>query len=200
MSQNWWILEHFWCILVLLENVIFSIFKNILVLEAHNTGMQKWCSTVQYLCTSIWDLKYTFFPFLRCELHHLWLCTLFFMHKTDLHHLFIFQYHCTGWILIDRSGKHFGTILNYLRDGHVPIPEAITDIEELHAEAKYYLVSGLVDKCNQAIKRKKDECNPVCRIPVITSQKEAQMLIHTSVKPIVKLLYNRQNNKYSYTR
>ncbi len=106
----------------------------------------------------------------------------------------------TGWILIDRSGKHFGTILNYLRDGHVPIPEAVTDIEELHAEAKYYLVSGLVDKCNTALKRKKDEYNPVCRIPVITSQKEAQLLISTSHKPIVKLLYNRQNNKYSYTR
>lgn len=104
-----------------------------------------------------------------------------------------------GWILIDRSGKHFGTLLNYLRDGHVSTPEPVTDIEELHAEAKYYLISGLVDQCNQALKKKKDECFPVCRIPVITSQREAQMLISTSIKPIVKLLYNRQNNKYSYT-
>lgn len=28
-----------------------------------------------------------------------------------------------GWILIDRCGKHFGTILNFLRDGTVALPE-----------------------------------------------------------------------------
>jgi len=28
-----------------------------------------------------------------------------------------------GWILIDRCGKHFGTILNFLRDGDVPVPD-----------------------------------------------------------------------------
>ena len=28
--------------------------------EAYNTGTQKWSSIVQYSCTSIWDLKYTF--------------------------------------------------------------------------------------------------------------------------------------------
>ena len=27
-----------------------------------------------------------------------------------------------GWILIDRCGKHFGSILNFLRDGDVPLP------------------------------------------------------------------------------
>merc|ERR1719305_739320 len=27
-----------------------------------------------------------------------------------------------GWILIDRNGKHFGAILNYLRDGTIPLP------------------------------------------------------------------------------
>ena len=28
--------------------------------EAYNTGTKKWSSIVQYSCTSIWDLKYTF--------------------------------------------------------------------------------------------------------------------------------------------
>lgn len=56
-----------------------------------------------------------------------------------------------GWILIDRCGKHFGTILNYLRDGAVPLPESRREIEELLAEAKYYLVQGLVEECQAAL-------------------------------------------------
>ena len=34
-----------------------------------------------------------------------------------------------GWILIDRSGKHFGSILNFLRDGAVPLPETRREIQ-----------------------------------------------------------------------
>lgn len=56
-----------------------------------------------------------------------------------------------GWILIDRCGKHFGTILNYLRDGAVPLPESRREIELLLAEAKYYLVQGLVEECQAAL-------------------------------------------------
>ncbi|XP_044540801.1 BTB/POZ domain-containing adapter for CUL3-mediated RhoA degradation protein 3-like, partial [Gracilinanus agilis] len=102
------------------------------------------------------------------------------------------------WILIDRCGKHFGTILNYLRDGAVPLPESRREVEELLAEAKYYLVQGLVDECQAALQNK-DSYEPFCKVPVITSSKEEQKLIATSNKPAVKLLYNRSNNKYSYT-
>uniref|UniRef100_A0A3B3I6U9 BTB domain-containing protein n=1 Tax=Oryzias latipes TaxID=8090 RepID=A0A3B3I6U9_ORYLA len=59
-----------------------------------------------------------------------------------------------GWILIDRCGKHFGTILNYLRDGAVPLPDCHREIEELLAEAKYYLVQGLSDECTAALQNK----------------------------------------------
>ncbi|KAM5238853.1 BTB/POZ domain-containing adapter for CUL3-mediated RhoA degradation protein 3 [Ctenodactylus gundi] len=104
-----------------------------------------------------------------------------------------------GWILIDRCGKHFGTILNYLRDGAVPLPESRREIEELLAEAKYYLVQGLVEECQVALQQNKDTYEPFCKVPVITSSKEEQKLIATSNKPAVKLLYNRSNNKYSYT-
>lgn len=45
-----------------------------------------------------------------------------------------------GWVLIDRSGKHFGTILNFLRDGYVPLPECRVETVEILAEAKYYLI------------------------------------------------------------
>ena len=44
--------------------------------------------------------------------------------------------HTLGWVLIDRSGKQFGLILNYLRDGSVSLPETKKECEELLAEAK----------------------------------------------------------------
>uniref|UniRef100_A0A674EQZ5 Potassium channel tetramerization domain containing 10 n=1 Tax=Salmo trutta TaxID=8032 RepID=A0A674EQZ5_SALTR len=84
-----------------------------------------------------------------------------------------------GWILIDRCGKHFGTILNYLRDGAVPLPEIRREVEELLAEAKYYLVQGLADECHAALE-------VLCQWRLVG-------------RPTVKLLYNRSNNKYSYT-
>ena len=43
------------------ENVIFTFFRTYWCYsESYNTGMQKWSSIVQYSCTRIWDLKYTF--------------------------------------------------------------------------------------------------------------------------------------------
>ncbi|KAK2832835.1 hypothetical protein Q5P01_016724 [Channa striata] len=103
-----------------------------------------------------------------------------------------------GWILIDRCGKHFGTILNYLRDGAVPLPDSRRETDELLAEAKYYLVQGLADECTAALQNK-DTYEPICRVPVLTSSEEEQKLIATSDKPAVKLMYNRTSNKYSYT-
>lgn len=104
-----------------------------------------------------------------------------------------------GWILIDRCGKHFGTILNFLRDGSVPLPESSKQILELLAEAKYYCIADLVDSCERALVKKEREAEPICRVPLITSQKEEQLLISSTPKPVVKLLINRHNNKYSYT-
>ena len=47
---------------VLPENVTFTFFRTCWCYsEAYNTGTQKWSSIVQYSCTSIWDLKFTFF-------------------------------------------------------------------------------------------------------------------------------------------
>ena len=45
----------------------------------------------------------------------------------------------TGWVLIDRDGRHFGTMLNYLRDESVPMPETKKETQELLAEAKYVI-------------------------------------------------------------
>ncbi|CAK1581800.1 unnamed protein product [Parnassius mnemosyne] len=104
-----------------------------------------------------------------------------------------------GWILIDRCGKHFGTILNYLRDGSVALPESIRETMELLAEAKYFLIEELTEACHQALNKKERDAEPICRVPLITSQREEQLLIMSTSKPVVKLLINRHNNKYSYT-
>lgn len=57
----------------------------------------------------------------------------------------------SGWILIDRSGKHFGSILCYLRDGTVTLPKGRQAVQELLAEAKYYLIQGLVELCQNTL-------------------------------------------------
>lgn len=87
----------------------------------------------------------------------------------------------SGWILIDRCGKHFGTLLNYLRDGSVALPKAKRDLEELQTEAKYYLVQDLARQIDAELKRVKD-LDPICRVPLITSQKEEQALLANTTK------------------
>lgn len=111
-----------------------------------------------------------------------------------------------GWILIDRCGKYFGTILNFLRDGSVPLPETKRELEELLQEAKYFCIEELSEACEKSLRAIKEKENfgdsviPICRVPLITSQKEEQALLQScTMKPVVKLLINRHNNKYSYT-
>lgn len=84
--------------------------------------------------------------------------------------------------MIDRCGKHFGVILNFLRDGSVSLPETSRGISELHAEAKYYCILDLADFCDRALQNKQKEPEPICRVPLITSQKEEQLLISSSLK------------------
>ena len=79
------------------------------------------------------------------------------------------------------------------------LPESMKCIAELLAEAKYYLITELIDGCEKALQKKEREREPICRVPLITSQSEEQYLISSSTKPVVKLLINRHNNKYSYT-
>merc|ERR1719348_1931033 len=109
-----------------------------------------------------------------------------------------------GWILIDRNGKHFGSILNFLRDGSIPLPETRRELLELQAEAKYYCVEELSCATENSLGKmaggEMGDVIPICRVPLITSQREEQALINgNNMKPIVKLLINRHNNKYSYT-
>jgi BTB/POZ domain-containing adapter for CUL3-mediated RhoA degradation protein len=106
-----------------------------------------------------------------------------------------------GWIMIDRSGKHFGTILNFLRDGVIVLPDSKREVAELMTEAKYYLIQELIDFCENVLSRWREVTNTeaICRVPLITSLLEGSLLISSTSKPVVKLLINRHNNKYSYT-
>ena len=36
-----------------------------------------------------------------------------------------------GWIMIDRCGKHFGSILSFLRDGSLPLPDSKRELLEI---------------------------------------------------------------------
>ena len=84
-------------------------------------------------------------------------------------------------------------MLNFLRDGDVPLPESRREILELQAEAKYFCIEELTEMCEKAVKNmKKDsllEVEPRCRVPLITSLKEEQALIQANAsKPLIKLL------------
>ncbi|XP_057998447.1 FH protein interacting protein FIP2 isoform X3 [Hevea brasiliensis] len=60
-----------------------------------------------------------------------------------------------GYVFVDRDGKHFRHILNWLRDGVVP---TLTDAEysELMREAEYYQLLGLIEGINSLLKKRKE--------------------------------------------
>ncbi|CAF1687078.1 unnamed protein product, partial [Didymodactylos carnosus] len=53
------------------------------------------------------------------------------------------------WVLIDRDGKHFGLLLNFLRDGTIILPECPQTLNELMNEAKFYCMQQLQDLIEQ---------------------------------------------------
>ncbi|CAH9089398.1 unnamed protein product [Cuscuta epithymum] len=60
-----------------------------------------------------------------------------------------------GYIFIDRDGKHFRHILNWLRDGIVPNMKDF-EYSELLREAEYYQLLGLVDGITAALSKMKE--------------------------------------------
>lgn len=69
-----------------------------------------------------------------------------------------------------------------MRDGSVPLPENKEAMAELLAEAKYYCVTELAESCEKALMRKDRDLEPICRVPLITSVKEEQVLIGSTQK------------------
>ena len=87
----------------------------------------------------------------------------------------------SDWILVDRSGKHFGTILNYLRDGSIPLPDNKKELLEIQTEAKFYLMTELVEMIETKLKTE-TALVPICKVPLITSPKEEQALTSQTLK------------------
>ena len=48
-----------------------------------------------------------------------------------------------GTLFLDRDGKHFRFILNYLRNGELVLPDGATFVEELLTEAEFYQIKGI---------------------------------------------------------
>lgn len=72
-----------------------------------------------------------------------------------------------GWVLIDRCGKHFSTILNFLRNGYAPLPEKRREVEELLEEAKFYLIQDLITQCEISLEKMRvAKLEPKCSVPV----------------------------------
>ncbi|EPB77354.1 K+ channel tetramerisation domain protein [Ancylostoma ceylanicum] len=62
-----------------------------------------------------------------------------------------------GFVLIDRSGQYFGTILNYLRDGTVSLPCSRLELEQIHAEAQFYCVKDLEEQCRMLLEMRQQQ-------------------------------------------
>uniref|UniRef100_A0A9I9CUZ3 BTB domain-containing protein n=3 Tax=Cucumis melo TaxID=3656 RepID=A0A9I9CUZ3_CUCME len=64
-----------------------------------------------------------------------------------------------GSIFLDRDGKHFRHILNWLRDGIVPFLSDF-DLLELLREAEYYQLLGLMDRIRDLLSNRKEDEEP----------------------------------------
>ncbi|XP_074601709.1 BTB/POZ domain-containing adapter for CUL3-mediated RhoA degradation protein 3-like isoform X3 [Brevipalpus obovatus] len=71
--------------------------------------------------------------------------------RTLLSDKFVRGIDAEGYLLIDRSGKHFDKMLNFLRDGSVPLPNTKIELEELLVEAKFYQIQELIDRVETKI-------------------------------------------------
>ncbi|CAI2348287.1 unnamed protein product [Caenorhabditis sp. 36 PRJEB53466] len=85
-------------------------------------------------------------------------------------------------VFIDRDSRHFRFILNFLRDGHVVLPESIREVKEILAEARYYLLQPLIELCEERLEQAD---NPFYH--VVSTVLEARKLIFASEKPVVVL-------------
>ena len=54
-----------------------------------------------------------------------------------------------GAVFIDRDAKHFNRILNFLRDGEIPLPETKTELEELKREAQFHCMEDSIRICEK---------------------------------------------------
>ncbi|XP_021826801.1 FH protein interacting protein FIP2-like [Prunus avium] len=62
-----------------------------------------------------------------------------------------------GYVFIDRDGTHFRHILNWLRDGTVPLLEERCKYSELLREAEYFQLVGLTEEIHAFLNKKEND-------------------------------------------
>ena len=77
-----------------------------------------------------------------------------------------------GSFFIDRDGTHFRFILNYLRDGVLILPEGATALKQLHQEAEFYLIQGILDELKPPVR----PALPFEESEILTSEEHQQSL------------------------
>ncbi|XP_042441803.1 FH protein interacting protein FIP2-like isoform X7 [Zingiber officinale] len=87
----------------------------------------------------------------------------------------------TGMIFIDRDGKHFRHILNWLRDGIIPMLQD-SDYQELIREAEYYQLLGLIENINANLCNRKDKDAPVVELTELTRKEVIQIIQSEKVR------------------
>jgi BTB/POZ domain-containing adapter for CUL3-mediated RhoA degradation protein len=96
-----------------------------------------------------------------------------------------------GWVFIDRSGKHFDKILNFLRDGRIPLPSSVLELKELLAEAEFYQISELISFLQEAITKNNnmesliDSTRHLCFSYTMTNKQALCILASTSRKVVI---------------
>jgi len=108
------------------------------------------------------------------------------------------------WVLIDRDGKHFGLLLNFLRDGDVDLPDEQRELREILREAQYFCIQVLIQRIEARLAAPSSwgvvlPGNQANVILINRNSQQASEAIIKSGAPVVKFTMNRHNNKYSYT-
>jgi BTB/POZ domain-containing adapter for CUL3-mediated RhoA degradation protein len=112
-----------------------------------------------------------------------------------------------GYILIDRCGRWFEMILNYLRDEDLNInldEKSEFELYEILKEVKFYCIQPLISLIEQKILSLKSasQAEPYYGssvVSMVTSKNDLIKILNSTDKPCIRLLINRHNNKYSYT-
>ncbi|KAF1767714.1 hypothetical protein GCK72_007673 [Caenorhabditis remanei] len=105
-----------------------------------------------------------------------------------------------GDIFIDRSPKHFESILNYMRGGNIDLPDSLKELKEIREEARYYELTNLLKLCDELIDEKlapgtRDHRN----LKFIKNDDEYLQIVTEPVKPVFVFHYSPiEHGKFTY--
>ncbi|KAF1767694.1 hypothetical protein GCK72_007653 [Caenorhabditis remanei] len=101
---------------------------------------------------------------------------------------------------IDRSPKNFESILNFLRDGDIDLPDSVKEVKEIRTEARYYELTNLLELCDEFIDEKlapgtRDQRN----LKFIKNDDEYLQIVTEPVKPVFVFHYAPvEHRKFTY--